>query len=83
MISSKEFVHNLIQLSLRSKETEIGCEECENALDQYVDLLLAGEDPTQIMPVLEQHLSVCSCCHSEYEALLVAVRAAAEAEDAS
>ncbi len=80
MEHTNEFLHNLIQLSLRSKDTEIGCEECEAELDQYVDLLLAGEDPAQVMPALEQHLSVCSCCHSEYEALLVAVIAAAEGE---
>ena len=80
MERSTEFVHNLIQLSLRSRETEIGCEACESALDQYVDLLLAGENPEQVMPALAQHLSVCACCHSEYEALLVAVIAAAEEE---
>ncbi len=78
MVNSNEFIRNLIQLSLRSKEVEIGCEECDEALDQYVDLLLAGEDPAQVMPALKQHLAVCSCCHSEYEALLVAMRSAME-----
>jgi len=73
---STEFLKSIIEVSLHSCDDEISCEACEEALDQYVDLLEAGEDPKQVMPYLEQHLAVCSCCHSEYEALLIAVRSA-------
>lgn len=76
MMHTDEFIQNLIKMSLASREREINCEECGNELDRYVDLLLEGEDPTRLMPLIEQHLSVCSCCHSEYEALLLAVKSA-------
>ncbi len=77
---STEFLKSIIEVSLHSCEDEISCEACEEALDQYVDLLESGGDPKLIMPALEQHLAVCPCCHSEYEALLIAVIAATENE---
>jgi len=75
-----QFLKSIIEMSLRSCDDEISCESCEEALDQYVDLLEAGGDPKLIMPALEQHLTVCACCHSEYEALLVAIIAATKNE---
>lgn len=78
---STDFLKNIIEASLRSCDDEISCDDCEDTLDQYVDLLLAGEDPTLIMPSLEQHLAVCSCCHSEYEALLIAMHATMDKEN--
>ena len=80
MKPTDEFIQNLIKMSLASRNREINCEECGDEMDQYVDLLLEGEDPARLMPLIEQHLTVCSCCHSEYEALLLAVQSAAKDE---
>ncbi len=76
MTEMSQFWQNLVRVSLQTEEDEIGCQECMDVLDQYVDLLIAGKKPTEVMPELEQHLAVCGCCYSEFEALLIALHAA-------
>lgn len=72
----ENFWHNLVNLALCSEEEEADCGDCEEFLDQYVDLLEAGVDPTELLPEIEQHLSMCPCCRTEMEALLVAIKTA-------
>lgn len=81
MMKPENFWRSLVQVSLQTNENEIDCHECEDTLDQYVDLLEAGEDPKKVLPKLEQHLAVCYCCHTELEALLIAVKSAVEPKD--
>ena len=50
---------------------EIGCEECFERIDEYVDLQLAGADADQRIPGLRTHLEGCPACREEHEALLV------------
>ena len=75
---TKNFWRNLVQMALDTTENEINCGECFEVLDEYVDLLESGQDPTLILPSIEQHLSVCHCCHSELKALITAVKMAVE-----
>jgi anti-sigma factor RsiW len=48
---------------------EVGCDECFELLDRYVDLELAGADADAEIPGLRAHLSGCPACHEEYESL--------------
>jgi predicted anti-sigma-YlaC factor YlaD len=48
---------------------DIGCDECFERLDQYVELELRGEDPEQVVPGLRAHLDGCPACREEYESL--------------
>jgi hypothetical protein len=48
---------------------EVGCDECFELLDQYVDAKNAGSSNDQWRP-LEAHLQGCPVCHEEYESLL-------------
>ena len=73
----KNFWRNLVEMSLKTEEDELSCAECFEILDQYVDLLDAGQDPANILPELENHLSVCHCCHVELEGIIIALKAAA------
>jgi hypothetical protein len=75
----KNFWRNLIEMSLNTEEDEIDCMECLEILDQYVDLLDAGQEPCKVLPKLEQHLSVCNCCHAELKGILIALKTAADA----
>ena len=75
---SENFWRNLVQTVLDTTENEISCDECFEVLDEYVDLLESGQDPTLVLPNIEQHLSVCHCCHTELEALITAVKLAVE-----
>ena len=54
---------------LGSGEPEIGCDECFERLDQYVELELAGQDPDGVIPGLRPHLDGCPACREEHESL--------------
>lgn len=49
---------------------EIGCEECFDRLDEFVELRLAGLDADAAVPGLRAHLDGCPACREEYDALL-------------
>ena len=53
---------------------EIGCDECFEQLDRYVELELAGADADAAVPGLRAHLDGCPACHEEHESLLAFVR---------
>ena len=76
---AENFWRKLVETSLQTDEDEISCLECMEILDQYVDLLDAGQNPSEVLPELEHHLCVCHCCHSELDGILTALRAAADA----
>jgi hypothetical protein len=48
---------------------DIGCEECFERLDEYVEVELRGENPESAVPGMRTHLAGCPACHDEYESL--------------
>jgi hypothetical protein len=50
-------------------EPEIGCDECFEQLDLYVELELAGSDADAAIPGLRAHLLGCPACREEHESL--------------
>jgi hypothetical protein len=52
---------------------EVGCEECFERLDEFVELELAGLDADAAVPGLRAHLEGCPACHEEHDALLALV----------
>jgi anti-sigma factor RsiW len=48
---------------------EVGCDECFEQLDRYVDLELAGHQANAELPALHAHLDGCPACREEYESL--------------
>jgi hypothetical protein len=50
-------------------EPEVGCDECFDYLDRYVELELAGADADAGVPGLRAHLAGCPACREEYESL--------------
>ena len=54
---------------------EVGCDECFDQLDRYVELEAAGLDADAALPGLRAHLQGCPACHEEHESLLALVRA--------
>jgi len=61
----KEAVHRV----LGPGEPELGCDECFDELDRYVDVELGGGDPDIAVPGLRAHLSGCPACREDYESL--------------
>jgi hypothetical protein len=57
-------------------EDEITCGECYDVIDQYVDMLRAGQDPETVLPKVKEHLGQCHCCDMEFRALISILEAA-------
>jgi hypothetical protein len=48
---------------------EVGCDECFDQLDRFVELELAGTDVDAALPGLRAHLDGCPACREEHESL--------------
>jgi hypothetical protein len=49
---------------------ELGCDECFDALDGYVELELAGADADAEVAGMRAHLAGCPACREEHDSLL-------------
>ena len=54
---------------------EVGCDECFELLDRYVELEVAGTDADAALPGLRAHLEGCPACREEHGSLAALVRA--------
>jgi hypothetical protein len=66
----KRMVRNI----LTARPDEIGCDECFEQLDRFVEMELAGKNAAEAMPLVQDHLEHCGDCREEFEALLAALR---------
>jgi hypothetical protein len=48
---------------------DIGCDECFERLDEYVELELRGRDADAEIPGMREHLAGCPACREEHESL--------------
>jgi hypothetical protein len=64
----------MVRNVLTTREDEIGCEECFEEIDRFVEIALAGKDAAEAMPLVQDHLTRCRACREEFEALLRALR---------
>jgi hypothetical protein len=48
---------------------EVGCDECFDRLDEFVELELAGVDTEARLPGLRAHLDGCPACREEHDSL--------------
>jgi predicted anti-sigma-YlaC factor YlaD len=62
-----------------TREEEIGCDECFEEVDRFIEMELSGLDAAQAMPLVQEHLKICGECREEFEALLAALLATEEA----
>ncbi len=58
-----------------TKNNEIGCDDCFEEIDQFVEMLRSGGEPEKIMPLVQNHLETCLCCKEELQALISALDA--------
>lgn len=52
------------------REEEAPCDEVYARIDEYVEREIDKKDAAQLMPLVREHLDMCSECCEEYEALL-------------
>ncbi len=59
---------------LRAQEGDAGCEAGSPIMDQYVEIELRGEDPSERFPGTAIHLLVCSGCRVDHDGVLEVAR---------
>lgn len=59
---------------LGPKEPEIGCDDCFEHLDRYVEIEVAGGDPDAAVPGMAAHLEGCPACSEEHDSLVALLR---------
>ena len=62
-------MNDLLGRLLGPAAPELGCDECFEHLDRYVELELAGQDADAAIPGLRAHLAGCPACREEHESL--------------
>lgn len=73
LVTLKRMVRNIAT----TRPDEIGCDECFEQLDRFVELELVGKNAAEALPLVQDHLERCGDCREEFEALLAALRAIA------
>ena len=71
---SGDTVRRLLARLLGPSGPDIGCEQCFDELDRYVELELVGADADAGVPGMREHLEACPACREEYESLRALVR---------
>jgi hypothetical protein len=72
---TKEVIRKMMRSIHLTYQHELTCGECFNEVDRFAEMELAGLNPADAMPLVEQHLHRCATCQEEYEALLAALKA--------
>jgi len=67
---SDEVVEGFLRVLEKVRAEDMNCEEVFTQLDEYVEKEVDGKDAARLMPLLREHLDLCSDCCDEYEALL-------------
>ena len=67
---SNEAVLKFLRVLESVREEEASCDEVYARIDEYVENEVDKKDAAQLMPLVREHLDLCSECCEEYEALL-------------
>jgi hypothetical protein len=67
-MESRDLSLMLLRL-LGPSESELGCDDCFDELDRYVELELRGADADAGVPGMRAHLAGCPACAEEHESL--------------
>ena len=75
MTSSVDVIRRLIGQISRTQDVELGCSDVYAVMDQYAEAIAGGADAATLLPLVKQHLDMCSDCCEEFEALLSILQA--------
>jgi hypothetical protein len=65
---------------LRADDGDAGCDAGVPIMDEYVEMELRGEDPSERFPGTALHLRVCPGCRADHDGLLDAARSFGDIE---
>ena len=75
MSLSREDIAELLRLIGLTRDEEIDCERCLALVAEFAERELAGQPVPAGLEAVTHHLSICTECREEYEALLQALKA--------
>ena len=70
-----EILKKLFRAVMYTHDDEMGCKECCDEIDEFIEMKLDGKSPEEAYPLVQEHLKKCGDCREEYEALLKALKA--------
>jgi hypothetical protein len=73
-----EAVLRFLQVLETVRADDMSCDDLYAFLDQFVEREIHLKDAAKIMPLIREHLDLCSHCCDEYEALLAVLENAKE-----
>ena len=65
-----EIVLKFLEVLERARAEEMSCNDLFQQLDEFVEREIDSRDAAKLMPLIDEHLDLCSHCCDEYEALL-------------
>lgn len=65
-----EAVLGFLRVLESAREENAPCDQIYARIDEYVEREVDKKDAAQLMPLVREHLDMCSECCEEYEALL-------------
>ena len=68
-------VEAILQMIENTCEEELSCEEVADLLSEFAELELNKKDAASLLPLVQNHLEMCSNCHEEYDALMRVLQA--------
>ena len=71
----RDELNKIMEAVSETREVELGCGECLERVDRFVEMELSGLDAAVAMPLVKEHLDMCGDCREEFEALLASMRA--------
>ena len=73
---NQEVLVDLMHRLEKTAENAYCCDEVFALLDEYVELVADDEEAKRLMPLVKNHLDVCTGCREEYEILLHVLKTA-------
>jgi len=75
---SLDALKKMVRAVAGTKPNEIGCDDCFEQIDRFVELKLMGKNAAEAMPLVQDHLENCGGCREEFEALLDCLHASTQ-----
>lgn len=69
MALSDNEIDGLLRLIGLTRESEIDCDQCLSRVAEFAEETLAGRPIPEGLEAVQHHLTLCSECREEYEAL--------------
>lgn len=71
----QQMLKGMVESIFSTRPEEYTCDECFEHVDQFAEMILAGKNAAEAMPLVQDHLDRCSNCREEFKALLDAIKA--------